>query len=119
MLMINAPNRRHSKLRIPLAALILSALAAGCFGPGYYRPPVYGNPGYSYVPPVYNYRGYGPPVVVEHRTLFGGYAPGRDVWADTVRGRQSYAGPRPEVHAPPAYHPQGGAQVGHGGAQRQ
>jgi hypothetical protein len=108
MLMANRSNWLLANLRIPLAAVILSALAAGCVGPGYYRPPIYGNAGYAYTAPVYDFRGYGRAPVVEDRRAFGGYAPGRDVWADTVRGRASYAG-----HPAPAHYSHGEAQVRH------
>jgi hypothetical protein len=98
VLMANWLNQGRSNPRVRLAALIFSLFAAGCFGPPPFMPPVYSAPGRGYVPPVYDYRGYGRPVVVENRTALGGYAPGRDVWADSVRGRASYVGHRPGVY---------------------
>jgi hypothetical protein len=85
------------KVRI-LGALLFATLVTGCSGGGWGGDPGWfggESPGYYgnryYATDVYRnvYRGYGR---YPRPGLFGGYAPHREAWAASSRGRTSYGG---------------------------
>jgi hypothetical protein len=119
------------KLRIH-GVLLLAILATGCYdlgwggGPGYYgNSSYYGSPDY-YASPGYGntyysknvYRGYGS---YPQPGLFGGYAPAREAWDDSSRGRTSYSsgghggGESGEHGSARSSGHSGGESSGHGG----